>query len=136
MAQLSGERIVGPLNHEGRGASRHRHGDGKPAAIRDLALAVNDYVTGLDSLIEVAPKKFYVSYRTSQNIVCLEVQQKRILLFLKLDPKKVSGPKGISRDVSKIGHYGTGDLEIALSTRDDLEAAKPFIELAYRSVGG
>jgi predicted transport protein len=113
-----------------------QHVEGKPVAIRDLALAVNDYVTGLDSLMEVAPKKFYVSYRTSQNIVCMEVHQKRVLLYLKVDPKKVSGPKGISRDVSNIGHYGTGDLEIALSVADDLEAAKPFIELAYRSVGG
>jgi predicted transport protein len=113
-----------------------QHIDGKPDAIRELALAVNDYVTGLDSLIEVAPKKHYISYRTSQNIVCLEVQQKKILLFLKLDPKKVSGPKGISRDVSKIGHYGTGDLEIAISTVKDYDEAKPFIEMAYRNLGG
>jgi predicted transport protein len=113
-----------------------QHIEGKPVAIRDLALAVNDAVTGLDSLIEVAPKKFHVSYRTSQNLVCMEVQRKRVLLFLKLDPKKVSGPNGISRDVSNVGHYGTGDLEISISTAAELELAKPFIELAYRSVGG
>jgi predicted transport protein len=112
------------------------HLEGKPVAIRELALAVNDYMTGLDSLIEVAPKKFYISYRTSQNIVSMELQQKKILLFLKLDPKKVSGPKGISRDVSNLGHYGTGDLEIAISTAEDFEEAKRFIDMAYRNLGG
>jgi predicted transport protein len=113
-----------------------QHVAGKPPAIRDLFLAVNDFVTGLDSLIEVAPKKLYVAYRVSQNILCMEVQQKKILLYLKLDPKKVSGPKGISRDASEIGHFGTGDLEITVSTPAHLELAKPFIEMAYRNVGG
>jgi predicted transport protein len=113
-----------------------QHVEGKPGAIRELVLAINDYVTGLDPLIVMVPKKFYVAYRKSQNIVCMEVQHKKILLVLKLDPKKVPGPKGISRDVSKIGHYGTGDLEIAITTPADLEAAEPFIELAYRNVGG
>jgi predicted transport protein len=61
----------------------------------------------------------------------MEVQQKKILLVLKLDPKKVPGPEGISRDVGKIGHYGTGDLEITISTPKDVEAAKPFIDMAY-----
>jgi hypothetical protein len=40
--------------------------EGKPLAIKDLALAVNDYVTGLDSLIEVVPKKFYGSMHFTQ----------------------------------------------------------------------
>ena len=74
--------------------------------------------------------------RTAQNIVCVEAQQKKILLFLKLDPAQHGGPAGISRDVSKIGHFGTGDLEITIKTRDDLELAKPTLKLAYEEIGG
>ena len=37
----------------------------------------------------------------------MEVKQQRVILYLKLDPKSVRGPKGISRDVSEVGHYGT-----------------------------
>ena len=112
-----------------------QHIEGKPAAMRDMALAVNDYVISLHSQIEVAPKKLYVAYRISQNFLCMEVQKKQVLLYLKLDPKKVAGPKGISRDVTNIGHFGTGDLEITLSTLQNLEAAKPFIDIAYLKVG-
>lgn len=111
------------------------HLEAKPDAIAELARSVQEYVSKLDPAIEEAPKKYYISYRTSQNIVCVEVQKQKILLFLKLDPKKVSGPKGISRDVSDVGHYGTGDLQITLRGPEDLEAAKPFITLAYQSVG-
>lgn len=112
------------------------HLSGKSQEIRDLAYAVQDFVMGLDAAIEEAPKKLYVAYRISQNIVCMEVRKKHLALYLKLDPREVSGPPGISRDVSRIGHFGTGDLEIIVKSPADLEASKPFLELAYRRVGG
>jgi predicted transport protein len=112
-----------------------QHLAGKPDLVRDLAIAVQEYVLGLDPAIEESPKQNYIAYRISQNIVCMEVQRRRILLHLKLDPKKVSGPPGISRDTSSIGHFGTGDLEVSVSDSKDLEAAKPYIEMAYQHVG-
>ncbi len=36
-----------------------------------------------------------------------------------------------TRDVTHIGHWGTGNLEVTLNTMADLEAAKPFIMAAY-----
>jgi predicted transport protein len=108
----------------------------KPDAMRQLAVSINDFITSLDPAIEVSPKKFYVAYKTSQNIVCMEVKQQRVLLYLKLDPKVARGPKVISRDVTDVGHYGTGDLEVSLKDVRDLDAAKPFIQRAYEQVGG
>ena len=122
-------RAAGSYNFE-------QHLAGKPESMWNLAVAVNDFITGLDPAIEVAPKKFYVAYKTAQNIVCMEVKQKRVLLYLKLDPKSVRGPKGISRDVTDVGHYGTGDLRISLKSPSDFDASKPFIQMAYEKVGG
>ncbi len=113
-----------------------QHLAGKPDAMRRLAVSVNDFITGLDPAIEVAPKKFYVAYKTSQNIVCMEVKQQRVLLYLKLDPAVARGPKGISRDVTSVGHYGTGDLEVSLKDASDFGAAQPFMQKAYEQVGG
>jgi len=113
-----------------------QHLAGKSEALRQLAMAVNDFIVGLDPSIEVVPKKFYVAYKTSQNIVCMEVKKRKLLLYLKLDPKKNRGPKGISRDVSGIGHGGTGDLEISVSDPVNFEATKDFIRLSYEQVGG
>jgi hypothetical protein len=60
--------------------SFQQHLDGKPETMRQLAVAVSDFIAGLDPAIEVAPKKFYVAYKTSQNIACMEVKTQRILL--------------------------------------------------------
>lgn len=110
--------------------------EGKPENIRDLALAVQDYVMGLDPAMEENPKKFYIAYKTSQNIVCMEVQKSKILLFVKLDPKTLPDMPAIGRDVANIGHYGTGNLELTLKTSNDFDAAKPLISSAYNKVGG
>jgi predicted transport protein len=108
----------------------------KASSIRDLFFGVQEFMQALDTAIEEAPKKLYVAYRTTQNILCVEVQKRKLRLFVKLDPKKHPGPEGISRDVTKIGHFGTGDLEITIRSEADLALAKPFLRLAYEEAGG
>lgn len=113
-----------------------QHLDGKSDKVTKLALAAQEFIIGLDPAIEETPKKLYIAYKISQNIVCMEVQNQQVVLFLKLNPKELSGLPKIARDVENIGHYGTGNLEFTLKTLDDLETSKPFIEMAYRKVGG
>jgi predicted transport protein len=57
----------------------------------------------------------------------------RILVYVKVDPSDVPIETGFTRDVSEIGHYGTGDLEITLSKSEDLERAKPLIRQSYEA---
>ena len=52
-------------------------------------------------------------------------------MWLNLDPSKIALVDGFSRDVSQIGHHGTGDLEIIISSDEDLERAKPYIAQSY-----
>ena len=51
--------------------------------------------------------KFCTAFRRSSNSVCAEVFTDRVILHLKLDPKKFPFEKGFSRDITKIGHNGT-----------------------------
>jgi len=107
------------------------HLEGKPDQI---ALAVQEFVRGLDPAIEESPKKLYVAYRTSQNILCMELQKSKVTLFLKLRPADVT-MGSMLRDVSEIGHFGTGDVEATLKSLEDVEAVKPLIQQAYEKVG-
>jgi len=112
------------------------HLEGKGEDVKDLALAVQDFITGIDSAIQEVPKKNYIAYKSSQNIVCMEIQNQRVLLFLKLNPKEITDPPKDSRDMTGKGHYGTGDFGLSLRSMEDLEAAKQYIEMAYHKVGG
>lgn len=112
------------------------HLEGKPEQVKSLVLAVQEYIMNLDAAFEEVPKKHYVAYKISQNIACVEIQRQRLLIYLKIDPARMAPLPRNARDVSEIGHYGTGDLELSVSTEDDVEAAKSYIEMAYRRVGG
>jgi len=59
-------------------------------------------------------------------------------LFLHVDPATALPVMPNARDVTNIGQWGTGNLEVTLASLADLEAAKPFIMAAYegRAVGG
>lgn len=112
------------------------HLAGKPAAMQSFIQSVRESILALDPAIEEVPKKFYVAYKISQNIVCMEPQNKHIKLFLKLKAADIQSPPKSYRDVTKLGHFGTGDSEFTIATESHLEEVKPFLELAYNKVGG
>jgi len=52
---------------------------------------------------------------------------------LKVNPDEIALEEGFTRDARKFGHYGTGDLEVTISSFDDLEKAKPLIQISYEA---
>ena len=112
------------------------HFEGKSKAIQELMHVIREFVTGLDSAIEEVPKKYYIAYKASQNIVCMEAKSKNIKLFVKLKPSEVVEPPKSFRDVSEIGHFGTGEAEFTISTQEEFEDTKKYIELSYNKFGG
>jgi predicted transport protein len=116
--------------------SFEQHIEGKPEKIRAIVFDLTEFIMNLDSAMEEVPKKFYVAYKISQNIVCMEVKKQKVILYLKLNPKELKSLPDIARDVSNIGHYGTGDLELTVNSVEDIEIAKDYIVNAYKKVGG
>ena len=59
-------------------------------------------------------RTLYFAFRRLKNFACVEVHpaSRNLLVYLKLDPQSVQLEEGFSRDVSRIGHFGTGDLEL------------------------
>lgn len=110
--------------------------ENKPAQIVELAEEVREFVLQLDTAMEEAPRRQYIAYKISQNIVCMELRRDKLLLYLKLDPTSIKPFPKLARDVRTVGHYSTGDLELSVSSAEEFEAAKRYIELAYQNVGG
>lgn len=113
-----------------------KHLSDKTSDIVKIADEVREFILTLSDAIEEAPKKFYIAYKVSQNFVCMEVQKRKLTLFLKLDPKANGKLPPSCRDVSNIGHYGTGDLEMTLTSLSDVAAAKVWIRKAFEKIGG
>jgi len=112
------------------------HLEGKQKAIQSLIHNIREYILGLDPAIEEIPKKFYVAYKISQNIVCMWAQSNHVKLFVKLKASDIKTPPKSYRNVTNIGHYGTGDSEFTISSDSEFEEIKSYIELAYNKIGG
>lgn len=110
--------------------------EGKNDRIRELTARIREFILNIDESIEEAPKKYYVAYKITQNIVCMEVQSKCIKLWLKLKPSDIPAGTPNYRDVTSIGHFGTGDIEFTVSSQSDFEQIQKFITMAYNKVGG
>jgi predicted transport protein len=97
-----------------------------PYELRDLCDSLEAYLLALGDDVTKKTLKLYFAFRRIKNLACVEVhpQTKQLLVYVKVDPDKVTFESGFSRDVRGVGHFGTGDLELRLSSLDDLERAK------------
>jgi predicted transport protein len=99
----------------------------------DLYEALKTYVESLGDDVQVKTLKNYVAFRRIKNFACVEAHTSKgcLTVYTKVDPDTVSPEDGFTRDVRKIGHFGTGDLEITIRNQQDLERAKPLLIKCY-----
>jgi predicted transport protein len=102
--------------------------------LQDRFEALRAYAIALGDDVQFKMLKHYFAFTRLRNFVCVEVhpQAGQISLFLKVDPDTVTLEAGFTRDVRKVGHYGTGDLEVVVRSDDDLDRAKPTPVTALR----
>ncbi len=103
------------------------------ADLRGLFDALEAYLLALGNDVTKRTLRMYFAFRRIKNFACVEFrpQLKHLLVFVKVDPKSITLEQGFTRDVSALGHYGTGDLEITIASVADLERAKPLILTSY-----
>ncbi|WP_043267046.1 DUF5655 domain-containing protein [Streptomyces sp. CT34] len=115
-----------------------RHAAGLPTGRRqdgamvELAAAVDEALLGVGDGITRVQRKQYRAYQRLRNFACVCLpQQTKLLVYLKADPQGVDLVPGFTRDVTGLGHHGTGDLEVQLRTERDLERAQDLFRLSY-----
>ncbi len=102
-----------------------------PAHLSELVASLEGHVLSLGDDVQRKELKLYVAFKRLKNFATVVPQKNRLLLYLHLDPSKVIPMPQMGQDVSQKGHWGTGDLELSLSSQADLDSAKPLILMAY-----
>lgn len=102
-----------------------------PPQLSELMASLEGHVLSLGDDVQRKELKQYVAFKRLKNFATVVPQKNRLLLYLHLDPAQVLPMPANGQDVSQKGHWGTGDLELALSSPADLDVAKPLILMAY-----
>ncbi|GFN35660.1 DUF5655 domain-containing protein [Tepidimicrobium xylanilyticum] len=101
--------------------------------LQDMYYSVRDFILNLGDDIQEKVLKYYIAFKKIRNFACVEIypKSKTILMYLNINPDEVELKEGFTRDVRNIGHYGTGNLEVRINSKDDFERAKGLIAKSY-----
>ncbi|WP_369297406.1 DUF5655 domain-containing protein [uncultured Neglectibacter sp.] len=100
-------------------------------SIKILYQDLANYILSLGDDISETHLKLYAAFKKIKNIVTVVALKKKLILNLPIDVTTVIFEEGFSRDVTNIGHWGCGAVELHIQNPADFEKAKPFIDRAY-----
>ena len=94
---------------------------------------IRDFILSLGDDVQEKKLKHYFGFKRIKNFACIEIHPKSgtVLIYTKANLNEVEFKDGFTRDVTNIGHYGTGNLEIRFNDVKQLEEVQKFIRISY-----
>src|SRR5215217_2193261 len=86
----------------------------------ELFQALTKEVMSLDPCVTQEFLKLYVAFKAETNFVDIVPQAKRLLVMLNMSFSELDDPKKMARDVTKLGRWGNGDVEVPFESIEDL----------------
>jgi predicted transport protein len=99
--------------------------------IRPLYEEFAKRVLNLDTGVVDEVRKQYIAFKLSSNFLEVAPLASELKLYLDISPGELDDPSGLGRDVSAVGHWGTGDVEVRLSGVDQLEGVMALVRQAF-----
>jgi uncharacterized protein with ParB-like and HNH nuclease domain/predicted transport protein len=94
-------------------------------------------VQALDDCVTEEFLKFYVAYKAESNFVDIVPQTKRLRISLNMPFPEINDPKGLCKDVSSVGRWGNGDVEVSLASLEELPYVIGLVRQSLeRQMGG
>ena len=76
-------------------------------------------------------KKLYIAYKLDTNFVDIVVQKQRLCISLNMKFSEIHDPKGLCKDVTGVGRWGNGDVEVFLEHTSEMDDVMELIEQSY-----
>lgn len=110
------------------------HLKGKSEDVKILFDTMKERVFALNADEDVLekPNKMYISYKHGKNFCEIRLQSRELKIWLDIPYSDLDDPKKLCRDVSKVGHYGTGKVETKLGNLSELDDVMYLVEQSYK----
>ena len=121
------------VTERGKEYPESHHIKDKPQEVVELFRSIDKFCRELDP-INVQRKYLakYVKYSYGKHIFCcVNISSSGLRIWLKLKYSELNNPPTYVRDVSRIGHWGTGDVELVINNSENLQSAKIFIRQSF-----
>lgn len=98
---------------------------------RILFEQLNTRILNLGTYVKREFKKLYIAYKADTNFVDIVIQNSRLRLAVNMKFADVIDPKGLCKDITGLGRWGNGDVEVGLDNLDMLDDVMDIIEQAF-----
>ena len=114
------------------GYTLHNHSHLAPSGpMRPLFETFREAVLALDPCVSEEVLKLYVAYKAETNFVDVVPQKSRLRLSLNMHFHELHDPRSLAKDVTNLGRWGNGDVEVGLSTLEDLPYVMGLVRQAF-----
>ncbi|OPG66446.1 hypothetical protein BGL78_01930 [Helicobacter pylori] len=104
---------------------------------RELFDILSKEIKALDERITEKFNQEYISCMFDKNFVDIVVQNKDLKLYLNMPFNELQDEKNLARDMTNKGHWGNGDIEIKLETKENIPYCLGLIKQALeKQMGG
>lgn len=101
------------------------------AEMGEVFQAFRREVLALDPVVTEEFLKLYVAYKAEINFVDVVPQAKRLRLSLNMPFPEIIDPKGRCKDVTNVGRWGNGDVEVGLASLDELPYVMGLVRQSF-----
>lgn len=102
----------------------------------DLFEAFRKEVLALNPVVSEEFLKLYVAYKAETNFVDVVPQAKRLRLSLNMPFVDINDPRNLCRDVTDVGRWGNGDVEVSFSSLEELPYIMGLVRQSFeRQIG-
>lgn len=97
----------------------------------DLYRLFEKRVLNIDAIAKVEFKKLYIAFKAQTNFVDVVPQKSKLRLSLNMDFENIKDPKNLCRDITGLGRWGNGNVEVNLRHASELDDIIELIEQAF-----
>jgi predicted transport protein len=97
----------------------------------ELYQVLRKRVLNIDASVKEEFKKLYIAFKSTTNFVDIVPQKARLRLSLNIEFDQINDPKGWCKDVSGLGRWGNGDVEVGISALGELDYVMELIQQAF-----
>ncbi len=106
--------------------------DSFPKEIQKIYIELRRVILSLYTNTQIIPKKNYISFKAKTNFLDVQPQSRLLKCVINIKSGKLRDSKKISRDISKLGHFGSGDYDFSISSLEDIQRVLDLIEQSYK----
>lgn len=99
--------------------------------ILTLYYALRKRIMNIDPSVKEEMKKLYIAFKAYTNFVDIVPQKSRLRLSLNIAYPDILDPKGLCKDVSGVGRWGNGDVEVGLYNLNEIGDVMDLIQQAF-----